>query len=160
MVRLISNRPFDAGLKGVIVMGPAALVFVGAFHLDSWGGVATVVLSAAASVVVAGLAGARISAGRGRVRLSIVPFWTLRLHQNDIESVTAEKVRPLEDFGGWGIKGRSRKKGLLFSSGGDEVVVFRTRSGRTYLVSVREGEGARVAAELGRVNPAREGATA
>ena len=87
-------------------------------------------------VGIAFFSGVRVRAGTTSVSVSLVPFWVFRIPIERISSITVETVRPFEDFGGWGIKGSHKKRGILLSAGEDRAVVFRLDDGRTYLAAV------------------------
>jgi hypothetical protein len=50
------------------------------------------------------------------------------LPADDIESVTLEKINPLRDFGGWGLR-YSRKYGKAYTTQGNHVLRIRLKSG-------------------------------
>lgn len=146
--RPISFRPLGAALKGILAVGPILMLLTSALHLRETVGLIVLVLSAGALVgVVFGL-GVRISETRTYFVVSLLPFWRSRIRKTEVASVGVEEVRPFEDFGGWGIKGRSRRKGLLYSAGGSTVVALTTIDGRRYLASVRADDASRIAAAI------------
>jgi hypothetical protein len=144
----MSFHPMDATLKGILVLGPAIMALVSALHLDAVAGFVILALSVAAlGGVIFGL-GVRISDARDHIVLSLVPFWRSRLPKNLIAIVELDEIRPFEDFGGWGIKGQPRKKGLLYSAGGTTVLRFVLTDGRCYLASIPDREASAILATV------------
>ncbi len=50
------------------------------------------------------------------------------LPREDIESITLEKINPLRDFGGWGLR-YSKKYGKAYTTQGNYVLRIRLKSG-------------------------------
>ncbi|WIB32760.1 hypothetical protein [Curtobacterium sp. MCSS17_005] len=63
--------------------------------------------------------------------------------------MTSVDVRPMEDFGGWGIKGRSRRDGLLLAADGQRAVRIARLNGQVFLATSDDADG--VASAIGRV---------
>jgi len=49
--------------------------------------------------------------------------------KSDIQSITCEKVNPLRDFGGWGVR-YSRKYGRAYSTHGNHVIRLTLKNGK------------------------------
>ena len=81
-----------------------------------------------------------IIATRTTVWLIAVPFWAVRIKKVDIASVASVDVRPLEDFGGWGIKGASRRKGLLLAASGQRAIQISRTNGQVFLATSDDAE--------------------
>jgi len=126
------------------------LVGVSALHVGDIGGRIGLVLSAVALVAVLRACGSTIRIDRAHLTLGFSPFWRSRLPRSRIIDITTVTVRPWEDFGGWGIKGSPRRKGLLYSAGGSEAIRVHLCDGRVYLASVRPGTSAEVLGQLQR----------
>lgn len=151
-MRTISFRPFNAGLRAMLFIGPALLVLVGLLNVESPAGWIAIMVAAVVLVVVTFLSGVRIRADQTAVAVSLVPFWRKRMRWSDIASVDVEEVRPFEDFGGWGIKGSQKREGILLSAGETRSVKFTLADGRRYLVAVGDGAD-EVARDLRRLSP-------
>jgi hypothetical protein len=148
MIGVISFHRLETGLLVLVAVGPAVLIVVSALHLDSVGGVIALIASAMALAVVVRRCGARIRSTSTHLVLGFSPFWRSRLGRDDIARVDAVTVRPLQDYGGWGIKGRPRRKGLLYSAGGEEAIKVELTDGRVYLASVRTGSSEAVCGRI------------
>lgn len=67
-----------------------------------------------------------------------------RFAWDEIERIAVRKVSPLGEFGGWGIRyGWGRKTGYVWN--GTEGIELVLRSGRTIVITVRDGEAVRAA---------------
>jgi hypothetical protein len=144
----ISFHRLDLRLRLIVAAGPTVVLTVTAFHLNAVGGVIAFAGCATLLAVIVSHAGVAITRVDKRIRIGFIPFWFVTLSFAGIDHVSAEEVRPFEDFGGWGIKGRSRKKGLLFSSGGSSAVAFSMLDGRRYFASVTPGTAAAIAVKI------------
>ncbi|WP_309067338.1 hypothetical protein [Microbacterium sp.] len=143
-LRTIAYRPFHAGLRAILFVGPAILLLVGLLNTASPAGWIVAGVAVAMLVVITFFSGVRIRADETSVAVSLVPFWGKRLRWSDVTSVVVEDVRPFEDFGGWGIKGTQKKHGILLSAGDTRSIRFTLIDGRRYLVAVGEGAEAAV----------------
>ncbi|OEI67727.1 hypothetical protein Cus16_2476 [Curtobacterium sp. ER1/6] len=77
---------------------------------------------------------------RRAVWFVVVPFWAVRVRLDDIASIESVDVRPLEDFGGWGIKGASRRKGLLLAANGQKAIRITRGNGQVFLATSEDPE--------------------
>ncbi|QYH34981.1 hypothetical protein [Salinibacterium sp. M195] len=133
MKRLL-RKPLNRALRGTLLVSPALLLLVGVFTADSV--VTWLILAAALTllfVIIFGC-GVSIKANDDAIVIGFFPFYRKRLSRDSIARVYADKVRPFEEFGGWGVKGSARKNGLLLSAGEAQVVGFELVDGRKYLV--------------------------
>lgn len=81
-----------------------------------------------------------IVATRDAVWFVAVPFWAVRIDLADISAVDGIEVRPLEDFGGWGVKGSSRRRGLLLAADGQRAVRIARRNGQVFLATSSDAD--------------------
>ncbi|WP_420370266.1 hypothetical protein [Curtobacterium sp. L1-20] len=145
---ILSWQRFNIGLRLLLSGGP---ILVCAFSVaefpktSGWWmlGIGTGVLLLTLVVPAVG-----IIATRKSVWLLAVPFWAVRIRLVEITSVDTVDVHPLEEFGGWGIKGSSRRKGLLLAADGQRAVRIRMKNGRLFLATSGEAEHAATAIGL------------
>ena len=136
-MRVLAFSAFAWPLRLMLLLGPVTILLATIFAMEpSWIRVVAVTAAAGLVVAITFFSGVRVGAGNEAVSLALVPFWRFRLPYRRIASVAVETVRPFEDFGGWGIKGSHKKRGILLSAGEDRAVVFRLADGRTYLAAV------------------------
>ena len=57
---------------------------------------------------------------------------------DDVESVAVSRINPIGDFGGWGLRGRPGKFGIIMRTG-DAIVVTR-RNGHEFVVTVDDAD--------------------
>ena len=155
-MRRIAFRPFHVGLRLMIGIGPAivaVLIAATASSVAEWVAVGAAVLLV---LVIVFATGAALYADERRVAVALAPFWRRTIPWEKVESLELKTVRPFEDFGGWGIKGSHRKRGVLISTGDDETVEIATSDGRRYLV----GLGTQAAPAHGTLLKLRAGGTA
>ena len=134
-MKILSWQRFNIGLRLILCGGPLLVcVFSLAEFPQASGwwmlgiGAGLIALMLAAPAVV-------ITTNSTAVWLIAVPFWAVRIKVDDIASITSVDVRPLEDFGGWGIKGSSRKKGLLLAANGQRAVQITRGNGQVFLAT-------------------------
>jgi len=134
-MKILSWQRFNIGLRLILCGGPLLVcVFSLAEFPQASGwwmlgiGAGLIVLMLTAPAVV-------ITTNSTAVWLIAVPFWAVRIKVDDIASITSVAVRPLEDFGGWGIKGSSRKKGLLLAANGEQAVQVTRGNGQVFLAT-------------------------
>ena len=60
------------------------------------------------------------------------PLYTARIPVAEVASAHAVVYRPVRDYGGWGIRGTSRRRAL--NTRGDEGVLLRKTDGSTVLI--------------------------
>ncbi|MDM8083976.1 hypothetical protein QUV83_04250 [Cellulomonas cellasea] len=135
-MRRIAFRPFHPGLRLMIAIGPAIVAVVIAATASSTAEWVAVGVAVSLLLVIVFATGAALYADERRVAVALAPFWRRTIRWENVESVELRTVRPLEDFGGWGIKGSHRKRGVLISTGDDETVEIATSDGRRYLVAL------------------------
>lgn len=139
---VLSWQRFNIGLRLILCGGP---VLVCVFSIAEFPkasalwmlGIGAGVLLLTLVVPAVGIIGTRSS-----VWLLAVPFWAVRIRVSEIGSVTAVDVHPLEDFGGWGIKGSSRRRGLLLAANGQRAVQITRKNGQVFLATSEDAEGA------------------
>lgn len=71
-----------------------------------------------------------------RVDIRYRPFLTRTVPLDAVVSATAVTYRPLRDYGGWGIKGWSRRK-IAYNVSGNRGVLLALADGRTVLIGSR-----------------------
>jgi hypothetical protein len=92
-----------------------------------------------ALIVVEQMMHAHITVRSDSVRMGFWPIFRRTIPFRDIAEVDAVKVDPMRDYGGWGVKGKSRsERGMLFSAGGHHGLMVTTRDGRRYVATARE----------------------
>lgn len=145
-MKILSWQRFNIGLRLILCGGPLLVcVFSlaefpqasGWWMLGIGAGLIALMLTAPAVV---------ITTNSTAIWLVAVPFWAVRIKFDDIVSITSVDVRPLEDFGGWGIKGSSRKKGLLLAANGQQAVQITRVNGQVFLAT--SGDPERVIAAI------------
>lgn len=145
---ILSWQRFDLGLR-LVLCGAPLLVCV--FSLaefpepSGWILLSAGLLGGALSITLPAVA---IIATRRAMWIVGVPFWAVRLPWGRVAAVERAEVHPVEDFGGWGIKGSSRRKGLLFAARGEAAVGVRRDDGRLFLATADRPD--RVTAECDR----------
>lgn len=118
-MRVLAFSAFAWPLRLMLLLGPVTILLATIFAMEpSWIRVVAVTAAAGLVVAITFFSGVRVGAGNEAVSLALVPFWRFRLPYRRIASVAVETVRPFEDFGGWGIKGSHKKRGILLSAGG------------------------------------------
>jgi hypothetical protein len=139
-MKILSWQRFNIGLRLILCGGPLLVcVFSLAEFPQASGwwmlgiGAGLIALMLAAPAVV-------ITTNSTAVWLVAVPFWAVRINVDDVASITSVDVRPLEDFGGWGIKGSSRKKGLLLAANGQQAVRITRGNGQVFLATSDDPE--------------------
>ena len=139
-MKILSWQRFNIGLRLILCGGPLLVcVFSlaefpkasGWWMLGIGAGLITLMLTTPAVV---------ITTNSTAVWLIAVPFWAVRIKFDDIASTMSVDVRPLEDFGGWGIKGSSRKKGLLLAANGQQAVQITRDNGQVFLATSDDPE--------------------
>ena len=141
---MLSYQRLDGGLQLLMLVGALPMAILAGFLGGDGSAVRGLVVGALLAGIplsLALLSGAAIKLDRRSVWIGFVPFYFRRLSFESIARVDVTRVAPFEDFGGWGIKGRSRRRGLLLSAGGTEVIAFEMVDGRRYLVSAQNSEG-------------------
>jgi hypothetical protein len=132
---ILSWQRFELGLRLVLCSAPA-LVCV--FSLAEFPGPSGWILLGSgllAGVVAITLPAVAVVATERAVWLVGVPFWAVRIPWHRVADVSSTEVRPVEDFGGWGIKGSSRRRGLLFAASSTAAVRIGTHDGRQFLAT-------------------------
>lgn len=139
-MKILSWQRFNIGLRLILCGGPLLVcVFSLAEFPQASGwwmlgiGAGLIALMLAAPAVV-------ITTNSTAVWLIAVPFWAVRIERDDIASITSVDVRPLEDFGGWGVKGSSRRKGLLLAANGQQAVQITRDNGQVFLATSDDPE--------------------
>lgn len=135
-MRTLARRPFHAPLRAILFVGPAIILLMGVLHVDTAAGAIVVLFAVVLLVGVTFFSGVLLRAGERGVSFSLVPFWGRRLRWEQLARVDVEELRPLEDFGGWGIKGSQRRSGILLSAGDLRTVRLTATDGRRYLVGL------------------------
>jgi hypothetical protein len=88
-----------------------------------------------------------------RVAIRFRPFVRRTIALDSVVAVDAVTYRPLREYGGWGVKGWSRRK-VAYNVRGDRGVLLTLVDGRTVLLgSQRSAELEAAIGRLGRVDP-------
>jgi hypothetical protein len=99
----------------------------------------TTILILVGLVIVEQFMHAYITIRPDEVRMGFWPIFRRTIPFHEIASVETMKIDPMRDYGGWGIKGKSRsEKGMLFSAGGQHGLMITARDGRRYVATARE----------------------
>lgn len=146
-MKILSWQRFDLGLRLVLCSGP---MLVCVFSLAEFpGSSGWWMLASGTGAIVSMLVcpGVAIITTRSAVWFVAVPFWPVRIRLLDVASVASVEVRPFEDFGGWGVKGASRRAGLLLAANGERAVRITRRNGQTFLATTDDAEQTTAAIE-------------
>lgn len=77
-----------------------------------------------------------ITISPGQVRIGFFPFYRRTLPLSEIRSVAIVDIRPVQQFGGWGIKGLAKSQnGLLLGGAPPRGLRFETTDDRRYVVT-------------------------
>ncbi|MFV0461463.1 MAG: hypothetical protein ACK5MT_22140 [Actinomycetales bacterium] len=139
-MKRLSFQPLDRSLKILILAGALPLALIVALYEGTVGGAVAALIIALLPLGIAFLSGTTIATDGSRIAVGFRPFYRKRFPVSETTEVDVVSVRAFEDFGGWGIKGKASGKGLLLSSGGEQVVEFTLSDGRRYLVSSQDPE--------------------
>lgn len=72
----------------------------------------------------------------GEVRIGYFPFYRRTLPMSEIQDVSIVDIRPVGQFGGWGVKGMARSKhGLLLGGHPSRGLRFETFDDHRYVVT-------------------------
>ncbi|SOC88330.1 hypothetical protein SAMN05660766_2033 [Curtobacterium sp. 314Chir4.1] len=149
---VLSWQRFTIGLRLILCGGPALVCVFSIAEFPKASGWWMLGIGAGVLLLTLVVPAVGILATRNSVWLLAVPFWVVRIRIVEIASVTIVDVRPLEDFGGWGIKGSSRRRGLLLAADGQRAVRIRRENGQVFLATSGNAERAAstiaVAAEI------------
>ncbi|MEU5756296.1 hypothetical protein [Streptomyces sp. NPDC047829] len=87
-------------------------------------------------LLIAVMAGARVSVHRGRLTVRPPLFGVPRVHipLQRIDKAWAAEVRPLQDLGGWGYRVAKGRRGLALRSG--QAVWLELEDGGQFVVAV------------------------
>ena len=86
-----------------------------------------------------------------RVEIRYRPFVNRSIALSDIEQVTARTYKPIEEYGGWGIRGWSGQR-IAYNVSGDQGVELLLRDGRSVMIGSQQPETLALAitAQMGR----------
>lgn len=142
---VLSWQQFDIGLRLVLCGGPVLVCVFSIAELPGASGWWMLGIGAGVLLLTLVVPAVGIIATRNSVWLLAVPFWVVRIRTVEIASVSTVDVDPLADFGGWGIKGSSRRNGLLFAADGQSAVRITRRNGQVFLATSDNAEEAATA---------------
>lgn len=71
------------------------------------------------------------------LEIRYVPMTRRKIAFDDIERAEPRTYRPIAEYGGWGIKGWSRRK-MAYSVSGNQGVLLHLRNGNTIMIGSRE----------------------
>jgi hypothetical protein len=148
-MRVLSWQRFDVGPRLILCSGPTLICVFSLAEFPEASGWWMLGIGTASIVLMLSTPAVGIIATRNAVWLIAAPFWGVRVKIGDIASVTSADVRPMEDFGGWGVKGRSRRGGLLLAADGQSAVRIARPNGQVFLATSDDADG--VASAIGRV---------
>jgi hypothetical protein len=139
---VLSWQRFDIGLRLVLCGGPLLVCVFSLAEFPKASGWWMLSLGTAVIVLMLAAPAVGIVATRESVWLLAAPFWAVRIRIADIASVASVDVRPMEDFGGWGVKGSSRRTGLLLAANGHRAVRITRANGQVFLATSDQAERA------------------
>jgi hypothetical protein len=142
MMSVLSWQRFDIGLRLILCAGPLLVCVFSLAELPTASGWWALGIGTGLTMLLLVAPAVGVLAFRSTVWLIVVPFWAVRIEFADIASVDHVDVRPLEDFGGWGIKGTSRRQGLLFAAAGRRAVRIVRANGQVFLATSDDAESA------------------
>lgn len=148
-MRVLSWQRFDIGLRLILCSGPVLICVFSLAEFPEVNGWWMLGIGTASIVLMLSTPAVAIIATRNALWLVAAPFWGVRVKIDDVASVASADVRPMEDFGGWGIKGRSRRGGLLLAADGQRAVRIARLNGQVFLATSDDADG--VASAIGRV---------
>lgn len=143
----------------VIVSSGAALVAFVAGVVDSsdgvpWAIVPVTVVVGVGLPVLFGFARLRVEVHDDRVVLRYRPFTARTIRLADVMGVEAVTYRPVREYGGWGIKGWSRRK-VAYNVSGTRGARLTLADGRTVLIGSQRADELAAAIARGLRQPAR-----
>jgi len=139
---VLSWQRFNIGLRLILGGGPALVCVFSIAEFPKASGWWMLGIGAGVLLLTLVVPAVGILATRNSVWFLAVPFWVVRIRIVEIASVTIVDVRPLEDFGGWGIKGSSRRDGLLLAADGQRAVRITRENGQVFLATSENAERA------------------
>ena len=139
---VLSWQRFNIGLRLILCGGPVLVCVFSMAEFPKASGWWMLGIGAGVLLLTLVVPAVGILATRNSVWLLAVPFWVVRIRIVEIASVTIVDVRPLEDFGGWGVKGSSRRKGLLLAADGQRAVRITRENGQVFLATSENAERA------------------
>jgi hypothetical protein len=137
---VLSWQRFNIGLRLILCGGPLLVCVFSFAEFPNASGWWMLAIGLAMLVIALVVPAVGIIATRESVWFLAVPFWAVRIKVTEIASVDCVDVRPLEDFGGWGVKGSSRRKGLLLAANGHRAVRVARPNGQVFLVTSENAE--------------------
>lgn len=146
---LVSWQRFDIGLRLILCSGPVLVCVFSLAEFPAASGWWMLGIGAGSIVLMLLAPAVGILRTRTAVWLVAVPFWAVRIRMDDIATISAVDIRPVEDFGGWGVKGASRKQGLLLAANGHRAVRIVRRNGQVFFATSDDPERATALLEIG-----------
>ena len=128
----------------VVVAAVAAWIGLAAVVLDSDDGagwpVAIVLLLVAVGLpLLFALGRLTVEVLADRVEIRYRPFIARTLRLDEVVAAESVTYRPLRDYGGWGIKGWSRRK-IAYNVRGDRGALLTLADGRTVLIGSQRAD--------------------
>ena len=128
----------------VVVAAVAAWIGLAAVVLDSDDGagwpVAIVLLLVAVGLpLLFALGRLTVEVLADRVEIRYRPFITRTLRLDEVVAAESVTYRPLREYGGWGIKGWSRRK-IAYNVRGDRGALLTFADGRTVLIGSQRAD--------------------
>ena len=126
----------------VVVAAVAAWVGLAAVVLDSddgagWPVAIVLVLVGVGLPLLFGLARLTVAVLADRVEIRYRPFITRTIRLDDVVAAESVTYRPVREYGGWGIKGWSRRK-IAYNVRGDRGALLTFADGRTVLIGSQQ----------------------
>ena len=128
---------FIAVMIGTLLLMSAAAVWTWTLGSEVWWVNALLAVFVAAAGLTCCAFRVRADA-RGLEVRAVVGWPVFRVPADDIESVTATRIAPLADFGGWGLRWAPGRVGVVLSAG--EGIMVRRRDGGVFAVTVDDAD--------------------
>lgn len=104
-----------------------------------WLVVATAAALGVGLPLLVGVARLIVEVGADRVTIRFRPFTVRTIDLAEVTSAEAVTYRPVRDYGGWGVKGWTRRK-VAYNVSGNRGVLLTLRDGRTVLLGSQQPE--------------------
>ena len=128
----------------VVVAAVAAWVGLAAVVLDSddgagWPVAIVLVLVGVGIPLLFGLARLTVEVLADRIEIRYRPFIARTIRLEDVVAAESVTYHPLREYGGWGIKGWSRRK-IAYNVRGDRGALLMLAGGRTVLIGSQRSD--------------------
>lgn len=101
-------QPFDPLLRVILLVAPVVAFFLALLNVHGIMGWIVLSFCSALLLFIVFVSSVRIRANDEAIVIWFFPYYKKRIPRKDIAKMYLDDVRPLEDFGGWGVKGNAR----------------------------------------------------